>query len=135
MEIFLLLAAAALVLYFYLKDDSSKNNSSRPKNTYKNTGSYTGSSSNYGAKKYDVSLIQTNKLIIEDAINRGIKISFRYKDKSDQITTRTVTPQRIFLYEFDEREGKMLCLEAFCHLRNSNRTFALFRMTQLKESF
>jgi predicted DNA-binding transcriptional regulator YafY len=130
MEIFLLLAATALMLYFYLKDDSSKNNSSRPEKTYKNTSSYTGSSSNYGAKKYDVSLIQTNKLIIEDAINRGIKISFRYKDKSDQITTRTVTPQKIFLYEFDEREGKMLCLEAFCHLRNSNRTFALFRMTQ-----
>jgi hypothetical protein len=135
MEIILLLAATALMLYFYLKDDSSKNNSSRHRKTYKNTRTYTGSSSNYGAKKYDVSLIQTNKIIIEDAINRGIKISFRYKDKSDQITTRTVTPQRIFLYEFDEREGKMLCLEAFCHLRNSNRTFALFRMTQLKESF
>jgi hypothetical protein len=130
MEIFLLLAATALMLYFYLKDDSSKNNSSRSKKTYKNTSSYIGSSSNYGAKKYDVSLIQTNKLIIEDAINRGLRLSFRYKDRSDQITTRTVTPQRIFLYEFDERDGKMLCLEAFCHLRNSNRTFALFRMTQ-----
>ncbi len=130
MEIFLLLAATALMLYFYLKDDSSKNNSSRPKKTYTNISSYTKSSSNYEAKKYDVSLIQTNKLIIEDAIKRRIKISFRYKDKFDQITTRTVTPQRIFLYEFDEKEGKMLCLEAFCHLRNSNRTFALFRMTQ-----
>ncbi len=130
MEAFLLLAAATLMLYFYLKDGNSKDNSIRPKKTYKDTSSYNGYSSSYGAKKYDVSLIQANKKIIEDAINRRIKISFRYKDKFDQITTRTVTPQRIFLYEFDEKEGKMLCLEAFCHLRNSNRTFALFRMTQ-----
>jgi hypothetical protein len=134
MEFIFLLGAAALIVYFYLKDDNSKNNTRRSESTYKKTSSssYTGYSSNYGVKKYDVSLIETNKRIIEDAINRGIKISFRYKDKSDQITTRTVTPQRIFLYEFDEREGKMLCLEAFCHLRNSNRTFALFRMTQTR---
>jgi hypothetical protein len=134
MELIFLLGAAALMVYFYLKDDISKNNTRRPESTYKKTSSssYDRYSSNYGVKKYDVSLIETNKQIIEDAINRGIKISFRYKDKSDQITTRTVTPQRIFLYEFDEREGKMLCLEAFCHLRNSNRTFALFRMTQTR---
>lgn len=131
MEIIFLLAATALMLYFYLKDNNSKSNSSRVEKAYKNSSSYSGYSSNYRVEKYDVSLIQTNKLIIEDAIIRGVKISFRYKDKSDQVTTRTVTPQRIFLYEFDEKEGKMLCLDAFCHLRNSNRTFALFRMSQV----
>jgi hypothetical protein len=135
MEIILLLMAAALMLYFYLKDDGSKNNS-KPNNTsYKNNGSSSHNyQKNYGVKKYDVPLIETNKLIIEDALRKSKKISFRYRDKSDQITSRTVTPQRIFLYAFDEKEGKMLCLEAFCHLRNSNRTFALFRMSQVELS-
>jgi hypothetical protein len=98
----------------------------------RNNNSYASNKSTHSGGNYETSLVEGNKLLIESAISSGKKIAFKYKDKSDQVTQRTVSPQRIFWYQFDEREGQMLCLEAFCHLRNSSRTFALFRMTQIK---
>ena len=131
MGLLILIAAAAAILYFYLKNSGSAA-SSLP--TYRNDR--VKPRKNYGkpssTNKYDTSLVENNRLEIEKAIRDGKKVSFRYKDKEERITERTVTPQRTFWYEFDEGGGQMLCVEAFCHLRNSSRTFALFRMSQVR---
>jgi len=132
MEFFIFVLVIAGI-YFYLKGNKSESNFKSPDSSYKrNSNSYARNKSTHSGGSYEIGLVEGNKLLIENAISSGKKIAFKYKDKSDQVTQRTVTPQRIFWYQFDEREGQMLCLEAFCHLRNSSRTFALFRMTQIK---
>lgn len=130
---FFIFVIAILVIYFYLKNSKSKSTFKSSDSPYKrNSNSYARNKSAHSGGGYETSLVEGNKLLIESAIDNRKKIAFKYRDKSDQVTQRTVTPQRIFWYQFDEREGQMLCLEAFCHLRNSNRTFALFRMTEIK---
>jgi len=130
---FFIVALVIAGIYFYLKSNKSESNFKSPDSSYKrNSNSYTRNKSTHSGGSHETTLVDGNKLLIESAISGGKKIAFKYKDKSDQVTQRTVTPQRIFWYQFDERDGQMLCLEAFCHLRESNRTFALFRMTQVK---
>ena len=130
MELFLFLLIV-VAIYFYLKKDKSD---ARAKSTYtpskSNGSSYAKHKSSYTGGNYELTLVESNRLLIESAIRDEKKVAFKYKDKSEQITQRTITPQRLFWYKFDEREGQMLCVEAFCHLRKSTRTFALFRMTQ-----
>ena len=79
---------------------------------------------------YNESKAKTNKDILLEAISVNRNVSFRYVDKSDQVTFREVTPRKVFWYEFGE-EGRMECLDAHCLLRNESRTFALFRISNL----
>ena len=81
-------------------------------------------------RTYNASKAKTNKDVLLEAINANRNVSFRYVDKSDQVTFREVTPRKIFWYEFGE-EGRMECLDAHCLLRNESRTFALFRISNL----
>jgi predicted DNA-binding transcriptional regulator YafY len=132
MELFLFFLLVAAI-YFYLKNDKSDTKIKTSYTPPKSTGSsYAKHKSSHTGGNYEVTLVESNRLLIESAIRDEKKVAFKYKDKSEQITQRTITPQRLFWYKFDEREGQMLCVEAFCHLRKSARTFALFRMTQLK---
>ena len=84
-------------------------------------------------RTYNASKAKTNKDVLLEAINANRNVSFRYVDKSDQVTFREVTPRKIFWYEFGE-EGRMECLDAHCLLRNESRTFALFRISNLRMS-
>lgn len=132
MEFFLFLLIV-VAIYFYLKNDKSDTNIKTSYTPSKRTAnSYARVKSSHTGGNYEATLIESNRLLIESAIRDEKKVVFKYKDKAEQVTQRTITPQRLFWYKFDEREGQMLCLEAFCHLRKSARTFALFRMTQLK---
>jgi predicted DNA-binding transcriptional regulator YafY len=81
-------------------------------------------------RTYSESKAKTNKDILLEAISANRNVSFRYIDKSDQVTFREVTPKKVFWYEFGE-EGRMECLDAHCFLRNESRTFALFRISNL----
>ena len=82
-------------------------------------------------KIYSESKTKTNKDILIVAINENKNVSFRYVDKNDQETFREVTPRKVFWYEFGE-DGQMECLDAYCLLRNETRTFALYRITNLR---
>jgi predicted DNA-binding transcriptional regulator YafY len=81
-------------------------------------------------RTYNESKTKTNKDILLEAISANRNVSFSYVDKSDQVTSREVTPRKVFWYEFGE-EGRMECLDAHCLLRNESRTFALFRISNL----
>ena len=74
--------------------------------------------------------MKNNKDILLEAISANRNVSFRYVDKSDQVTFREVTPRKVFWYKFGE-EGRMECLDAYCLLRNESRTFALSRISDL----
>ncbi len=82
-------------------------------------------------KTYNESKIKTNKDILLEAIKANRNVSFRYVDKNDQETFREVMPRKVFWYEFGE-QGKMECLDAYCFLRNESRTFAMYRISNLK---
>lgn len=132
MELFLFLLIV-VAIYFYIKKDKSDTSTKTTYTPSKSNGSsYAKHKSSYTGGNNELSLVEGNRLLIESAIRDKKKVAFRYKDKSEQVTQRTITPQRLFWYKFDEREGQMLCVEAFCHLRNNTRTFALFRMTQVR---
>lgn len=75
--------------------------------------------------------ISRNNEVIKNAIVSGKDIVFSYRDRKGDITKRTISPQRTYLYTFGD-DGKMPCVEGYCHLRNAMRTFAIFRMTDLR---
>jgi len=87
----------------------------------------------FNKRTYNESKVKTNKDILLEAISANRNVSFRYVDKNDQVTSREVTPRKVFWYEFGE-EGRMECLDAHCLLRNESRTFALFRISNLRMS-
>ena len=69
---------------------------------------------------------------IRSAIDAGRDIRFRYTDAKGRVTTRTIQPRRFVQFEFTHGEGRSLCVEGHCRLRNESRTFALRRMSELQ---
>ncbi|AWW47836.1 hypothetical protein DPM17_03710 [Polynucleobacter paneuropaeus] len=131
MTIFFIIAAL-VGLYLYFKEDSKDG----PSN-YSNSTNASGKEKPYSPrgrgprnKNYE-SKSDGNKRIIDDALLKGSEITFKYIDRVGAITYRRVTPKRIFMYQLEESDGQMLCMESYCHLRKSNRTFALFRMEDI----
>lgn len=125
-------------LYLFFKKGENSNNSYSESNfKYQSQGDKNKNlyyKRNYGRyfNNYSVtSLIDKNEILINHAIKLNNKIHFKYRDKEKNFTERTVTPLRLFIHTFGD-DGEMLCMEAFCHLRNANRTFALFRMNSLR---
>jgi hypothetical protein len=134
----IILLIAAFFLYLYLKDSKNENNRTSNEFSLKYKDNQSSSnfnkSKNYGSYSRDfsvTSLVDKNEIFIKDAILHERKIHFKYRDKDKNLTERTVTPLKLFIHNFGD-DGEMLCLEAFCHLRNANRTFALFRINSLK---
>lgn len=124
--------------------DSFSSPKIQPKETYRVRNNKTPIRKTYSQKKvklksspnkrtYNESKAKTNKDILLEAISANRNVSFRYVDKNNQITSREVTPRKLFWYEFGE-EGRMECLDAHCLLRNESRTFALFRISNLRMS-
>lgn len=139
MEILLIIALVLIFVYFNNKKENKSqktvldNTRSWPNQSNKNfTGNF-NRRKNYGkyySNKSVTSLIDKNEEIISDALSNKKSIHFNYEDRNKVRTSRTVIPKRLFTYYFDD-DGEMLCLEAFCHLRKANRTFALFRMSSV----
>lgn len=78
--------------------------------------------------------IQDKVDIINKAIDRGSKIEFFYKKKTDQFSIKRIVKPYKFTKAFHKiNVGEFtLCITGFCYIRNADRTFALKRMTQLK---
>lgn len=139
MEILLIIALVLIFFYFNNKKENKSqktvldNTRSWPNQSNNNfTGNF-NRRKNYGkyySNKSVTSLIDKNEEIISDALSNKKSIHFNYEDRNKVRTSRTVIPNRLFTYYFDD-DGEMLCLEAFCHLRKANRTFALFRMSSV----
>ena len=125
-------------MYLFLKGNSKSKNDNSSININKFNTNHSGNSDigfkrNYGKyyKDYSVTnLVDKNEVLIKDALLNKRKIHFKYSDKEKNLTERSVTPLRLFIHTFGD-DGEMLCLEGHCHLRNANRTFALFRMSSL----
>ncbi len=139
MEILLIIALVLIFIYFKNKKENksekpfSDKTKSWPNQANKNFGGNYDRRKNYGkhySNKSVTSLIDKNEEIINTALRDKKTIHFNYEDRNKVRTTRTVNPNRLFTYYFDD-DGEMLCLEAFCHLRKANRTFALFRMSSI----
>ena len=133
-----LILVVGFLLFLYLRNNSSSSNSySESKNyvsTKKAESGNSRSTRHYGKYFNDfstTSLIDKNELLVKEAIQLKRKIHFKYRDREKNFTERTVTPSRLFIHTFGD-DGEMLCMEAFCHLRNANRTFALFRMNSVR---
>jgi hypothetical protein len=60
--------------------------------------------------------------LLRQAIQEKRDVSFTYQSRDGSATTRRVTPVELF------EVGDALCLGAFCHLRNGDRTFVLERV-------
>lgn len=69
---------------------------------------------------------------IAAAIRQGADIRFTYEKFSGEATRRTITPTRIAPYEHQRKIGRTLCVEGYCHLRKSDRVFAVKRMARVQ---
>ena len=75
--------------------------------------------------------IASHESLVQKAIDEGRDISFRYVDKSGEVSNRRMTPRVIKPYYFETGLGSSTCVEGFCHHREANRVFALKRMSNL----
>jgi predicted DNA-binding transcriptional regulator YafY len=66
------------------------------------------------------------------AIDGGRDVRFRYTDAKGDVTHRTIRPHRFVEFEFTHGEGRSLCVEGHCRLRDESRTFALRRMSEFE---
>jgi hypothetical protein len=97
------------------------------------------SSETTNKNSYEKNRIYTNvsEKEIQGCINEGRDIQFTYQDEKGDITERIVTPQETY-WGNSQRLGlgrkkiRTCYLEAFCHLRNDERTFILERMSHMK---
>lgn len=85
--------------------------------------------------EHDSRLSLQNKIdIINQAINKKIRIEFYYRKNNDQFPIKRIVKP----YQFTKAFHKMntgeftLCVKGFCYLRKADRVFALKRMTHLK---
>jgi 5-methylcytosine-specific restriction endonuclease McrA len=84
--------------------------------------------------------------LINEALATGKDLRMQYRRRDGKITTRTVTPselRKLAPHEIQrlhkllgrnvgiQKEGR-LCLFAYCHLREANRTFAVDRIQNLR---
>ena len=139
MEILLIIGLVLIFIYFKNQTESKSEKSvldktgSRSNQDNNNFIANHNRRKNYGkyySNKSVTSLIDKNEEIINTALRDKKTIHFNYEDRNKVRTSRMVNPNRLFTYYFDD-DGEMLCLEAFCHLRKANRTFALFRMSSV----
>jgi hypothetical protein len=72
---------------------------------------------------------EERKRIIEDAIRRDMNLEILYLKPDDKKSRRTIQPLAI---EDMEYKGKLFeGLRAYCHLRNTNRTFRIDRILEI----
>jgi hypothetical protein len=70
---------------------------------------------------------------IEKAINTGRKITFLYKKPYDkEYQLRTIKPIGFIKYQHKRGNNYTLCVNGFCEIKKSERSFALKRMKDLK---
>ena len=72
-------------------------------------------------------------LLIEEAIKKGKKISFRYRKFDERKSkTRAIKPESFKQVEATGKNKFSLCVQGHWDLRQANRVFALRRMSKLR---
>ena len=132
---FLLLIIGVVAVYWFFGRDSVKSESDKK--------SHGGISTSKPAVNISVATrteflpsgtsprIESHESLVQKAIDEGRDISFRYVDKSGEVSNRRMTPRVIKPYYFETGLGSSTCVEGFCHHREANRVFALKRMSNL----
>ena len=68
---------------------------------------------------------------LQDAMRRNNRVSIKYNKLESTMTTRTIDPKRFVLVERRRSKYHRICVNAFCHLRQDYRTFAVHRIEEL----
>lgn len=76
--------------------------------------------------KNNVNYFKQNLKILNDAVENGRIVSFHYRKREGEKSSRDIKPQGFTLV------GKTLCVCGYCYLRHDKRTFAVKRISQLK---
>ena len=147
MELIIIIIIIVFVFYLYGKsnepgNDYSVSNDSKPhrKIDIDRSSSIPKPYKSYSEKKYTKhKKYPDNKFgLIQRCIDDGVDIKFTYKREDGQISSRTVTPEALYWgnkeIELSGKKQRVCYLEAFCHLRNDDRTFILDRITNLKKN-
>ena len=125
MEILIFIGVGWLVYIFFIKNSnqsaSSQNLNDIAKTFYSSARQKSSQRSNSGYVK------EPNIVLIQQAIDSGRSLKFRYVDQDDEITKRTVTPK----YIEQRHDAQIQCLVAHCHLRDASRTFVIRRMQNI----
>lgn len=88
----------------------------------------------FSEKKSTLSTLDGRVKIINHSILSGLDIEFLYRKPSDErYSKRVITPDRLKRVAHESGDGFTLCVEGFCHKRQSQRIFALKRMKNLKQ--
>ena len=69
---------------------------------------------------------------VTEAISSGRRIKIRYINQGKQKSTRIIKPKRLLELEFVHMEGKSLCVEAYCEMREEQRNFAIRKILWIK---
>ena len=69
---------------------------------------------------------------LQDAMRRNNRVSIKYNKLESTMTTRTIDPKRfVVLPERQRTKYGRIGVNAFCHLRQDYRTFAVHRIEEL----
>jgi len=71
---------------------------------------------------------------LQDAILQNRSVSIKYRKYTGTRTTRTIDPKRFVLVERPSSKYHRICVSAFCHLRQDDRTFAVYRIEKVTSS-
>lgn len=88
---------------------------------------------NFGNRPFDSSHLFGVKIKkIKTAILEGRKVSFKYQKFGEKsAATRKILPLDIVNMDWKRKDGSTLCVEGYCYKRDSDRTFAVKRMTHV----
>lgn len=112
------------IIYVWLSSNSSKSSMRENQTSGDKQGSRTSSLSASGGSLDFDNHKDSDSALIRRAIETNRALIFRYTDQNGDVTYRTVTPSHL------ERRhsSQILCLVAYCHLREANRTFVVRKM-------
>ena len=72
--------------------------------------------------------------VLMDALleNQSVRIDYQKSDfHGKEVSTRVITPKRFILVERKKSRFHRICIDAYCHLRNEDRVFAVYRIQNI----
>ena len=126
MEILVLIGVGWLIYIFFIKNSDQSSSGQHQNDIWKSSYSSTRYKS---SRKLNSSYEkESNVVLIQQAIDSGSLLKFRYVDQDGEITERTVRPE----YIERRHDAQVQCLVAHCHLRGASRTFVIRRMQNVR---
>jgi predicted DNA-binding transcriptional regulator YafY len=65
---------------------------------------------------------------LQDAIIDSSNVKIEYQKWNGEKSTRTITPERFTFVKRFKSKYDRLCVKAYCHLREEDRIFAVYRI-------